>query len=38
MIRRGVNWEVLNSWGSMFNREYGDPSISKLLQLVVSIV
>ena len=25
---------AVNSWGSMLNRQYGNPNISKLLQLV----
>ena len=29
---------LLVDGGSMFNRQYGDPNISKLLQLVISIV
>ena len=38
-IRRGVNiWGLLPvGWGLMFNRQYGVPNISKVLQLVVTI-
>ena len=29
---------VVNSWRPMINKQYGDPNISMLLQLVVNIV
>ena len=40
VVRRGVNiWGLLTvGWGLMLNRQYGDPNISRVLQLVVNIV
>ena len=33
-----MNWGAVNRWGSMFNKQYGDASISKSLQLIVHII
>ena len=30
--------KVVNRWGSMLNKQYGDPNLSKLLKLVVNVV
>ena len=35
---KSINWGLLLDGGSMFNRQHGDPNISKLLHLVVNII
>ena len=35
-LLENINWVLLIVEGSMFNRQHGDPNISKLLQLIVN--